>query len=55
MSSSMKRTQVSVPLDEQLRHFVEREAEREDRPMASVIRRYVAEAARRAETQERAA
>jgi len=43
-----KREQVSVPLDRELREFVEREAEREDRSMAAMIRRIVAaEAARR--------
>ena len=39
--------QLSVPLPREQRDFVAREAEREDRPQASVIRRLVAEAARR--------
>jgi predicted transcriptional regulator len=50
-----KREQVSVPLDPELRQYVERVAEQEDRPVASVIRRLIA-AARNSETpQERAA
>ena len=52
---SKRREQVSVPLDPELRAFVERAAEREDRTLAGQIRHLVAEAARRAETQERAA
>jgi hypothetical protein len=40
------REQVSVPLPAELRAFVERQAEAEDRSVASVIRRLVAEAAR---------
>jgi hypothetical protein len=39
--------QVSVPLPAELRAFVARVAEREERSQASVIRRLVAEAARR--------
>jgi hypothetical protein len=38
--------QVSVPLDPELRAFVERAAEREDRSVAGQIRHLVAEAAR---------
>jgi hypothetical protein len=40
------REQVSVPLPADLRAFVERQAELEDRSVASVIRRLVVEAAR---------
>jgi hypothetical protein len=41
--------QVSVPLDQALREFVERAAEREDRSLAGQIRHLVAEAARHAQ------
>jgi hypothetical protein len=54
MSEQMKCQQVSVPLPAELRAFVEREAERQDRSVASVIRRLVDQAARR-EEHERAA
>ena len=40
------REQVSVPLPADLRAFVEREARREDRSVASVVRRLIADAAR---------
>jgi hypothetical protein len=43
-----KREQISVPLDRELRSYVERTAAAEDRSQASVIRRLVADAARRA-------
>jgi hypothetical protein len=50
------RDQVSVPLPAELRAYVERRAEAEDRSVASVIRRLVAEAARaQAAAGERAA
>jgi hypothetical protein len=55
MSEQMKCQQVSVPLPASLRAFVERQAEREDRSVASVIRRYVAQAARAADQVERVA
>jgi hypothetical protein len=45
--------QISVPLPPELRAFVVREAQREDRSQASVIRRLVAEAARAAQAGER--
>jgi hypothetical protein len=48
------REQLSVPLPAELRVFVQRAAEREDRSMASVIRRLVAAAAARAAEQQRA-
>jgi hypothetical protein len=48
------REQVSVPLPPELRAFVAREAEREERSQASVIRRLIAEAARRSQAQEAA-
>jgi hypothetical protein len=41
-----KREQVTVPLDRELREFVERVAEREDLSVAGVIRHLVAQAAR---------
>lgn len=50
---AMKTEQVSVPLPAELREFVERQAEREDRSVASVIRRLVAAAAQ-ADSGERA-
>jgi hypothetical protein len=43
---SKRREQLSVPLDPELREFVERTAEREDRSVAGQIRHLVAEAAR---------
>jgi hypothetical protein len=46
MSEQMKCQQVSVPLPAELRAFVEREAQRQDRSVASVIRRLVDQAAR---------
>lgn len=42
-----KREQISVPLDPELREYVERTAAREDRSVAGQIRHFVAEAARR--------
>jgi hypothetical protein len=55
-SCMTNRQQISVPLPAELRAFVERQAEAEDRSIASVIRRLVAEAARTQATQgERAA
>jgi hypothetical protein len=54
---SKKQGQVTVPLDPQLRAFVEQQAAREDRTLAGQIRHLVAEARRRAVEQsgERAA
>jgi len=49
---SLRENQVTVPLPSELRAFVERAAEREDRTVAGVIRHLVAEAAR--QEQERA-
>jgi hypothetical protein len=46
---------VSVPLPAELRDFVRQQAEREERSQAQVIRRLVAEAARRQRDGERAA
>ena len=48
MSEPMRCQQVSVPLPQQLRSWVEAQAELEDRSLASVIRRCVAQAARAA-------
>lgn len=50
-----KQNQLSVPLDQHLREFVEQSAEREDRSAAAFVRHLVAEAARRAQTQQEAA
>jgi hypothetical protein len=47
--------QVTVPLPPQLREFVRSVAEREERSQAAVIRRLVADAARKAEQPQRAA
>lgn len=44
-----KREQVTVPLDRELREFVERVAERGDRSVTGAIRHLVAQAARRQE------
>jgi hypothetical protein len=52
---SKRREQVSVPLSPELRAFVERTAEREDRTVAATIRHFVAEAARRLEQEQSAA
>jgi hypothetical protein len=49
----MAKQKVSVPLDRQLRDFVEAQAQAEDRTVAGQIRHLVAEAARQA--QQRAA
>jgi hypothetical protein len=49
------REQISVPLPPELREFVLRRAVAEERSMAQVIRRLVAEAARKAQSQERVA
>jgi hypothetical protein len=50
-----RREQVSVPLDEDLRAFVEQTAAREHGSIAGAIRRFVAEAARKSQMQERTA
>jgi hypothetical protein len=49
---SRKREQISVPLPAELREFVERAAQREDRSVAGQIRHIVAEAARSSQAQE---
>jgi hypothetical protein len=46
---------LTVPLPPELHAFVAREAEREDRSMASVVRRAVAEAAARRQRSAKAA
>ena len=51
----MAEKRVTVPLPEPLVRFVEQSAEREDRSLAGQIRHLVAEAARKAQTQEQAA
>jgi uncharacterized protein (DUF1778 family) len=51
-----KRQQITIPINEELRTFIERAAAREDRSVASMVRRFISEAARNSETpQERAA
>jgi hypothetical protein len=45
MSQHMREQQISDPLPIALREFVEREAEKQDRSLAYVIRRFVAAAA----------
>ena len=52
---SRKREQISVPLSEELRQFIERVAARQDRSAAGLIRHFVAEAARNSEAREQAA
>ena len=48
----MVKQQVIVRLDPALHAYVQREAEREDRSLSGVVRRLVAEAARRAQGQQ---
>jgi hypothetical protein len=43
---SMRQNQISVPLDRELRKFVEQAAERDDRSVAAWIRHIIAKAAR---------
>jgi hypothetical protein len=43
----MKRQQLTIPINEELRAFIERAAAKEDRSVASMVRRLIAEAARR--------
>jgi hypothetical protein len=51
-----KRQQITIPINEELREFIERAAAKEDRSVASMVRRLIAEAARSSEApQERAA
>lgn len=47
-----KRNLLSVPVDPAMREFIEREAEREHRSVAGQIRHLVAEAARKAQTED---
>jgi len=47
-----RREQVTVPLDPELREFVERAAAEEDRSVAGQIRHFVAQAARMAAKQQ---
>jgi hypothetical protein len=51
----MKRQQITIPINEELRAFIERAAAKEDRTVASMVRRLIAEAARRNSEMERAA
>ena len=48
----MRREQITVPLDAELRAFVERRAAQEDRTVASLVRHILAETARRAQGQQ---
>jgi len=50
----MAREQICVPVDRELREFVERTAERETRTIAGQVRHWI-ETARRETTQEHAA
>jgi hypothetical protein len=52
MSNNKRREQVTVPMPAELRAFIEREAERQDRTVAGQIRHLVAEAARQSENQQ---
>jgi hypothetical protein len=49
---SKRENQISVPIDRELRAFIEREAARQDRTLAGQIRHLVAEAARNSEARE---
>jgi predicted HicB family RNase H-like nuclease len=49
----MKRDQISVPIDPELRALAERCAAREDRKLAAWVRRVIAQATRAAEQSER--
>jgi hypothetical protein len=46
----MSKRQISVPLDNELREFVEEQAAQQDRSVAGQIRHYVCEAARKIPT-----
>ena len=48
-----RREQISVPLNAELRAYVERTAAREDRSLAQVIRRLIAQAARSSDAEAR--
>jgi hypothetical protein len=50
----MAKQKVSVPLDRELREFVEAQAQAEDRSLAGQIRHVLAEAARQAQTEQAA-
>jgi hypothetical protein len=52
---SKRREQISIPIDSKLREFLELAARREDRSLASMVRRLIAEAARNSATREREA
>ena len=52
---SKREHQLSVPVDRELREAVECAASREDRTVANWVRRVIAQAARTAQAQERAA
>jgi predicted transcriptional regulator len=54
-SAVTKKDQVSVPLPAELRAFVERIAQAEDRSVANVIRHLIAQAARQQRTESEAA
>ena len=48
----MRREQITVPLNAELRAFVERRAAQEDRTVASLVRHILAETARLAQAQQ---
>jgi DNA-directed RNA polymerase subunit L len=53
---SKRRPQISIPIDDKLRQYLELAAKREDRTLANLVRRMISEAARNSETpRERAA
>ena len=49
---SKRENQITVPLDRELREFIEQLAAREDRSVAAMVRRIIAQAARQSEMQE---
>jgi uncharacterized protein (UPF0335 family) len=52
---SKRREQISIPIDQGLREFIERIAREEDRTVAGQVRHFIAEAARNSATREREA
>jgi hypothetical protein len=49
---SKRREQISIPIDQGLREFIERIAREEDRTVAGQVRHFIAEAARNSATRE---
>lgn len=52
---SKRENQITVPLDPELRAFIEQMAAREDRTVAAMVRRIIAQAARAGEPRNEAA